>query len=294
MRQPLPPLCEPLQDLDAWTSYLSETEIPVLAGTAIALASLAEDEDAIDAQLIAQTVCGDPLMTLKILAFESANRASKVVTPCETVTAAVLMIGISPFFRAFSKQQTVQDHLASRPAAMAGLRNTITRAHRSAQFALAFATHRQDLDAEKIHEAAMLRDFAEMLLWCHAPDLMLQIVEAQQADQTLRSNDIQRQVLNIEIPELEQSLMKAWQLPELLVRITDREMEDQAQVRNVMLAVRLARHSAMGWTNAALPDDITNIAELLNLSADAAYKLIQQIEPIDENSYEAKHWPSLG
>ena len=33
----------------------------------------------------------------------------------------------------------------------------------------------------------------------------------------------------------------------------------------MLLAVRLARHTAGGWDNAALPDDIADIAALLNL-----------------------------
>ena len=44
-----------------------------------------------------------------------------------------------------------------------------------------------------------------------------------------------------------------------------------------MLAVRLARHTAQGWDNAALPDDIDDIASLLNLSTDATLQLVRDI-----------------
>jgi hypothetical protein len=33
-----------------------------------------------------------------------------------------------------------------------------------------------------------------------------------------------------------------------------------------MLAIRLARHTMQGWDNAAVPDDVRDIASLLNLS----------------------------
>ena len=39
------------------------------------------------------------------------------------------------------------------------------------------------------------------------------------------------------------------------------------RVRNVILAVNLARHSANGWNDAALPDDYEEIAKLLHLQA---------------------------
>jgi hypothetical protein len=46
----------------------------------------------------------------------------------------------------------------------------------------------------------------------------------------------------------------------------------------VQLAIRLARHSAQGWDNAALPDDLRDIGQLLNLSTDAAERLVREID----------------
>jgi hypothetical protein len=77
-------------------------------------------------------------------------------------------------------------------------------------------------------------------------------------------------VLGFELCDLEQSLMKAWSLPELLVTITDDRHADNPRVRNVLLATQLARHSQDGWYNAALPDDFEAVGRLLSLSPDAA------------------------
>jgi len=272
------PLTSPLRDLDAWTAHFRTAEIPVLAGTADALEALRANEDAVDANGIGEMVAGDPLMTLKVLAHAALNRPRCVVTDAETVTAALVMMGISPFFRAFGTQTSVEQRLADMPEALEGLQAVLRRAWRGANFALAFAVHRMDHDAAVIHEAALLHDFAEMLLWCHAPALALRIRAAQRADPTLRSSAIQQQVLNVELPDLQQALMRAWRLPELLIRITDDRHADQPAVRNVVLAVRLARHTARGWDNAALPDDIRDIAALLNLSHDATLQLVRGVE----------------
>ena len=99
----------------------------------------------------------------------------------------------------------------------------------------------------------------------HAPALALQHRRRATADPALRSARAQRAVLNIELADLQQALMRAWRLPELLVQINDDRHADTAQVRNVLLAVRLARHSARGWDNPALADDVRDIAALLNL-----------------------------
>ena len=76
--------------------------------------------------------------------------------------------------------------------------------------------------------------------------------------------------------------MRAWHLPELLIRLTDDRAEGVAliypQMRLVKLAVQLARHTEYGWDNAALPDDLGEIAELLNLSQDAAQRLLRDID----------------
>lgn len=274
---PAPRLAQALRDLAAWTEHFRAAEIPVLAQTAEALEALRANEDKVDANGLGETIASDPLMTLKVLAHASIHRSARVVTDVETVTSALVMMGISPFFRAFGPQPTVEDRLAGEPEALQGLTDTLKRAHRGANFALGFAVHRMDHDAAVVHAAALLHDFAEMLLWCHTPALALRIREMQRADSTLRSAAAQQAVLGIELADLQQALMKGWRLPELLIRISDDRHADSASVQSVMLAVRLARHTAHGWDNAAIPDDVNEIATLLNLSQAATLQLVQEI-----------------
>ena len=271
-------LTAPLPDLAAWVRHLRDAEIPVLAETAGAIEAMRANEDAVDAHGIAEWVAADPLMTLKVLSHAARHRPARVLTDAETLTAALVMMGIAPFFRAFGPQVAIDERLAGQPEALQGLREVLERAHRSARFALAFAVHRRDPDAAVIHEAALLHDFAEMLLWCHAPALALAIRAAQHADPALRSAEVQRAMLNVELIDLQHALMQAWRLPDLLVRITDDRHAEQPAVRNVMLAVRLARHTARGWDNAALPDDVTDVAALLNLAPGAALALLRDID----------------
>ncbi|RQP22948.1 HDOD domain-containing protein [Piscinibacter terrae] len=271
-------LTRPLRDLAAWTAFFRNAEIPVLAQSAGALEDLRAIEDDVDANLIGETFSSDPLMTLRILAHLSKHRPARVVTQPETVTASVVMMGITPFFKAFGQLASVEETLQDMPEALEGLREVLRRAHRAADFALGFAVHRLDHDAAVIHHAALLHDFAEMLLWLHAPELALRIRGAQQADPTLRSNMIQKDVLNVTLPELAHSLMLAWRLPELLMRITDDQHAEHPSARSVLLAIRLARHTAKGWDNAALPDDIRDIATLLNISESATTALVHELD----------------
>ena len=161
---------------------------------------------------------------------------------------------------------------------MAGLERVLDRAHRGARFALAFAVHRTDPHAVTVHAAALLHEFAEMLLWCHAPALALRIRELQDADPTLRSSVVQRNVLNVELAELQEALVAAWGLPSLLTESGQALQAGQTGARAAALGARLARHTALGWDNAAVPDDVAEVATFLNLAPASVLHLLRGID----------------
>ena len=269
----------PLRDLSAWVLHFRAAPIPVLDATAIAVSELAANEDAVDAHLLSEIVAADPLMTLKLLAHVGSN--SRRETGVETVVGALVLLGIGPFFRLFGALPTLGQALGdTRDTAevQAGLQAVLDRSHRAARFAIGFAAHRMDPDAAVIHEAALLHGFAELLLWCHAPKLALEIARRQRADAGLRSTQVQQAVLGVTLADLQQALMKAWRLPALLIRLDDARHAHSPQVKNVTLAVRLARHTAHGWDNAAVPDDAADIASLLQLGPVPALKLLREID----------------
>jgi len=271
-----PRLEAPLPSLAAWVAHFRDAPIPVLASTAASLGELAANEDAVDAHLLAEAIGADPMMTLRLLAHVGTH--SRRATDVETVIGALVLMGVGPFFREFAELPTIEGTLDDEPAALDGARAVLARAHRAARFALGFAAHRLDPDAAVIHEAALLHDFAELLLWCHAPRLALEIAQRQKADPSLRSVSAQRAVLGITLADLQQQLMKAWRLPELLIRLDNDKHAEQSQVRNVLLAVRVARHTAQGWDNAALPDDVADIGALLQLGPAPTLKLLHEID----------------
>jgi HD-like signal output (HDOD) protein len=266
------------RDVAAWAARFDVATLPILADTADAIALMAENEDAVDAHMLSEVLANDPLMTLKLLAHVARLRRGRDGSEPETVTEALVMLGIPPFFRAFGDSLIAEDRLADHPEALEGLRRVLQRSHRAALFATSFAVHRMDHDVSVIHEAALLHDFTEVLVWLHAPELALEVARRQQHDPTLRSADVQRAVLNISLTELQQVLMKGWHLPSLLVSISDDVQGNFPQVRNVQLAIRVARHSALGWDNAALPDDLCDIADLLQLGIEPTRRLLLEID----------------
>lgn len=285
MFPPMAMIDHALPTLEAWLHALADADIPVLPGTALDIDTLRMQEDAkgnVDAHLLSQQINSDPLMTLKVLVHVSRYCTKLSVEPPETLTGAIVMLGIEPFFKAFAHLPTTDRWFAERPWALAGLDKVVHRARRAAHFAYSFALHRQDEDAVIIHEAAMLHGFVDMMLWCHAPDLARTLADQLEKDPALRSAEAQKAVLGVRLLDLAPALMRAWQLPDLLIRCTDDRHARHPQVRTVMLAVRVARHTQYGWDNphaeAALPDDVADVAELLTLSPEAAYRKIHDLD----------------
>ncbi len=260
-----------------WVQALGAIQIPVLRSTRDAIAAWQQMPDRADANSLANTVLHDPLMTLRVLTCVQQRLGSRLRTPVETVTAGIVMLGVEPFFTHLGDPPVLEDRLAGQPEALAGALQAIARAHRAASLAAAFAVQRQDEDAEVLHQAALLDNFAGLLLWCEAPALALQIAHRLQADAALRSADVQRAVLGVELTTLEHALMTQWGLSDVLRNMTDPGQSARPGARSVMLAVRIARHSQNDWDNAALPDDYAELGQLLNISSGAAGQLVQEV-----------------
>lgn len=273
-------LQRPLPTLESWVNYLSQADIPVLKRTARELARLRENEENITGRQVAGVILQDPLMTLRVLAYIEANRRKSQTADITTIDRAVMMIGITPFFVKFEGLPLVEDSLKEQPQALIGLLRVIARARQASMFARDWAVLRHDLDIDEVTIAALLHGSAEILLWCFAPTLMLNIRALQTENRDLRSAAAQQSVLGIHATDLQLALARAWRLPELLLSLMDDAHAEHPRVRNVIHAVNLARHSANGWNDPAIPDDITEISKLLGISGASLMERLRRLVDI--------------
>lgn len=262
----------PFPDLDAWVAYFSQAQIPVLRHTQHQLAELRANATKSNARVISSVILHDPLMTLRVLAYIETKRSKSRSTDITTIERALMMIGMEPFFNDFQDLPLVEEQLKPYPRALLGLLKTINRSRKAMFWARDWAVYRHDLDVDEIIVATLLYDFAEILMWCFAPQLALQVIDRQKADRSLRSVAVQAEIFGIPLYQLKLALAQAWHLPQLLITLMDQQNAEHPRVRNVKLAVDLARHSANGWDDAALPDDFKGIGELLRLSDEAVLR----------------------
>jgi HD-like signal output (HDOD) protein len=253
----------------------SELDVPVLASTVAAVRRLKLDEERVGGREIARVVLRDPLMTLRVLRYADARRSARQPTDITTVAHAVMMHGVTNFFRAFSAAPSLESLLGAHPSALAGALAVVSRAHHAATYAQAIAAQRHDLESEEVAIAALLHDLAELMLCCHRPEASAQIAYLVGHARGLRSAAAQRAVLGFTHSELQSSLAEAWHLPALLRRLMDDDHADHPRVMNVLAAVGLARHSSRGWLDAGLPDDLRRVETLTGATPDQAWRLVR-------------------
>jgi HD-like signal output (HDOD) protein len=263
------------RSMAGWVAFLGQAELPVLKHTARELERLRADEAALDARSVADVVTDDPLMTVKLLRYMQTHKHSRQAYELVDVKQALLMMGLETFFREVPASPVAEDVLHGQMDALVHLLHTVRRAQRAAYYAYDWALRLHDLHAEEVHVSALLTHVSEMLMWCFNPGPMLEISKRQHADPALRSADIQKQLLGFGGLELQRELAIAWRLPELLLNLLDPAQARSSRVRNVMLAANLARHSADGWDNAALPDDYREIGTLLRMEPERVKALVQ-------------------
>ncbi len=263
-------------------AFLSKVDIPMLKQTARSVTKLREDEGNISPRSVADIVKQDPLMTVKLMRYLQQHKQRVQEHEIMEVQQVLMMLGLETSLKKVSTSPLVEDVLSRKKmSALAYMLRVTHRANLASMYAFDWAVRLNDLHFEEVRIAALLHDIAEILMWCFAPTAMLKIKALQQQDKTIRSNTAQEKVLGFTLHQLQLELSLKWKLPKLLITLMDDDNSEQQRVRNVILAVNLARHSANGWDDAALPDDYEDIGKLLSLRAEQVMVIVGAEEQQD-------------
>ena len=263
---------QPQQSLESWIDFFSKAEMPVLRKTLRQLEEARSKMDRINGRDIAAIVLQDPLMSIRVLAYIQPFISKRLHSDITNIGNAIMMQGIEPFFKNIGEPPTIEALLKNEPQALLGVLQVIRRSQRASRYAHLWAIERYEINVEEVTLAALLHDIAEILIWCFSPKQAVTIRARLLADKTLRSMNVQKEVLGFYLYELKQGLCSVMHLPELIRVLMDQSNAELPRVQNVLLAVNLARHSADGWENAALPDDFTAIQKLLRIGRETLIK----------------------
>lgn len=260
--------------LEYWVAILTRADLPVLKQTARDLEELRLDDEKLTAISVANIIARDPIMTVKLLRYLQQHKHKIQTTEVIQVEQALLMLGIEPVFKHVPPAPLIEDALKHKTPALLHLLRTIHRSHLASEYAKDWAVRLHDLHYEEVRIAALLHDIAEILMWCYAPDEMLEVEELRLQEPTVRTRVIQARVFGFTMFELQRVIAELWELPQLLLTLMNDSCAHLPRVRNVVLATNLVRHSSKGWDDPALPDDYQDIADLLRMPVDAVVDMI--------------------
>jgi HD-like signal output (HDOD) protein len=264
-----------MKGLGDWVRSLSTRDLPVLRSSVDALDRMRKDEDAVTARDLADVILRDPLLAARVLRYSQARLTSRQPTEVTTVEHAIMMHGVTPFFRQFRDLPTLEDALRGHPRALRGALGVISRAYHAATNARHFAALRHDLEGDEVMLSALLHDLAELLLWWVAPEAAMQIERMLASVRGLRSHAAQRVVLGFTLDELQLELAREWRLPRLLQALMDVRQASTYRVRTVQLSLAVARHSAHGWYDPGLAGDYVGLHNLLSLPIDQVVRRVR-------------------
>jgi HD-like signal output (HDOD) protein len=272
-----------------WVHQFGRTELPVLSATVDELERLRTAAGDVSPQRVSAVVLRDPLMTFKVLKYIQERRHRRQMVEITTIAHALMMVGIDPFLARFTCQPILQSWLAHDPQSLQGALTVISRARHAGIYARDWAILRHDIEVDEVIIAALLHDLAELLLWCWAPRFA-RLIEKLKREQQMRSEAAQRAVLGFPLIALQLELAREWQLPKLLCGLMDVRHAATPRGLNVSLAVAVARHSANGWDDAALPDDFNSIGRLLGLTPSQARARVMRLAV---EAAERENWYGL-
>ena len=229
----------------------------VLRKTSERLQALRTISDSVDAQQLSEFLLDDPTMCLRLLADVASLRPGE--SNIETVTGGILMMGIDPFLRRYCDLPTIEDALASEPAAMHAYRRLLRRAFHSARLAGAFSVARQDTDIELIYMAALLGNVNSLVACVREPMRAQAIADA--------PDDSAQAAM----------LMQSMGLPAHLTDLVTASPEYvDAQKHRIRLAHRFAWVLESGWSHPDMPALLEELAALLGLSRTSARDVVAQ------------------
>ncbi len=234
---------------------IAGADLPVLRATTIALRKLEANIDRISGKDLTQAILRDPLMTLLVIRFITSHRTRSQTQDITTIAHALMMLGLSRFFREFHDLPVLQDELRGNPAALGAALNTLSRARTASLYAREWAVIRHDVDPEEVVVATLLHDIGDVV-WRG-------VLQKNAASETQPETEVPPPAL---MRDAQHQLFVQWKLPGLLVELMDNAHAERPRVQNVGLACQLARDAAFGWRGPRVDETMKRVQRLLHVS----------------------------
>jgi len=262
---------------------LGDKHFPVMEMTILALQKICSKEDARTDE-IAQIVSRDPGLTIYLLRTCNTKSKSSLRSEITSISQALMMLGVEQVSKLPSKLPNLKKIL--KDPAKTRLLMTFSRAYHAAEQATEWASIRRDMDTDEIFVATQVHFIGEMALALIYPEKLAEIDNIRRKQQ-IASEEAQYIVLGFALSQLSYELARQWELPSLALEALKPENAKYPRAYNIMLAVQLARATAVDWHRGKTQAIQQQVAEFLDIPIDeiatANHKLAVNVA---RNSYD--------
>lgn len=233
------------ENLENWIERISDNELPIFKYTVHAINDVVS-QDASSTSDLSQIILRDANLTARVL--RVANSAAYNVTGSQisTISRAIVYLGFN-LVRDISMSLAIIDALLTGEKKEHALGLMAESFHAAVQ-ARDFAERRGDDGAEEVFIAALLKNIGEITFWCVAGEEGVQIQELME-NQNFSQQMAEQEVLGFTLEQLTVGLTRDWHLSDLLHSAINTPTLNNPRIKDIVLAIDVAKSSRKGWTD---------------------------------------------
>ena len=231
----------------AWVTYLSKVELPVLANTLRRINELTDNRNSTVNEL-ATVILNDAQLTSQVLRLSNTVFYNQTRTQVSTVSRAITLIGFDAV-KSMAISSLIVDALLQRNDRPHLLR-CLARAIHAAVQARCLMPKRNESALEEVFIGALLMNIGELAFWSCETD------QANELEQRLRLDEApvpaQKAVLHSTFTEITRGLVEAWSLGPFIRDVVSPGPANSPGTSLVRHSVEMARLSEQGWSGAEM------------------------------------------
>ncbi|MDX1551674.1 MAG: HDOD domain-containing protein [Marinobacter sp.] len=243
-----------MNSTQAWVTYLSKVELPVLANTLRRIDELTDSSNSTVNEL-ANVILNDAQLTSQVLRLSNTVFYNQTRTQVSTVSRAITLIGFDAV-KSMAISSLIVDSLLARNDRPHLLR-CLARAIHAAVQARCLLPKRNEHALEEVFIGALLMNIGELAFWSCETE------QANELEARLRADEppveAQKAVLHTTFTEITRGLVEAWSLGPFIKEVVAPGQANSKAASLVRHSVEMAKLSENGWRGAAMEE----IAEAL-------------------------------
>ncbi|MEP1215506.1 MAG: HDOD domain-containing protein [Marinobacter sp.] len=238
-----------MNSTQAWVTYLSKVELPVLANTLRRIDELTDSSNSTVNEL-ANVILNDAQLTSQVLRLSNTVFYNQTRTQVSTVSRAITLIGFDAV-KSMAISSLIVDSLLARNDRPHLLR-CLARAIHAAVQARCLLPKRNEHALEEVFIGALLMNIGELAFWSCETE------QANELEAELRANEppveAQKAVLHTTFTEITRGLVEAWSLGPFIREVVAPGQANSKAASLVRHSVEMAKLSENGWRGAAMEE----------------------------------------